>query len=179
MLSSTRRRHVVHALLDSGGPMSVGDLSLQLAMWENDLDDERDVAPKQRKRVYTALRQTHLTKLDEVGVVVYDPNRGTVEPTSRMESLRPYLREPIRRPWPYYYAVVAVAGLLLTGGVALGVLPEVVTGTLVAGVVSVALCAVAIAHQFTVRTARRDRLAVRADTGTPRVNGDSDSSDEG
>lgn len=165
VLSSTRRRHVVHALAANGGEMSVGALSRQLARWENDLPADRDVTAKQRKRVYTALRQSHLPKLDEVGVVDYDPDRGTVAFTRRADFLRPYLREPTRRPWPRYYAGVAAGGLLLTGALAVGVLPEPVTGTLVAALVSVALAAVSVAHHVVARSDRRDRLAAEADTG--------------
>lgn len=165
VLSSTRRRHVVHALVGNGGKTSIGALSKRLAQWENDLPDDRDVTARQRKRVYTALRQSHLPRLDEVGVVDYDPDRGTVELTARADALRPYLREPTRRPWPCYYVGVAVGGLLLTAGLVVGALPNQVTGTLVAALVCVVLAAVAGAHYAVARSSRRDRLAAEADTG--------------
>lgn len=169
VLSSTRRRHVVHALAANGGEMSVGALSRRLARWENDVPEEREVTPKQRKRVYTALRQSHLPKLDEVGIVDYDPDRGTVAFAPRADALRPYLREPTRLPWPRYYAGVATGGLLLTVGLAVGALPAPVTGTHVAALVSVSVAAVAVAHHRAARSSRRDRLAAEADTGRPRA----------
>lgn len=165
VLSSTRRRLVVHALVGNGGKTSIGALSTRLAQWENDLSDDRDVTARQRKRVYTALRQSHLPRLDEVGVVDYDPDRGTVELTARADALRPYLREPTRRPWPRYYVGVAVGGLLLTAGVVVGALPDPVTGTHVAALVCVVLAAVAGAHYAVSRSSRRDRLAAESDTG--------------
>lgn len=41
--------------------------------------------------MYNALQQFHLPKLDEVGVVRYDADRGTVEATDELSNLRAYL----------------------------------------------------------------------------------------
>jgi len=94
-LSNTRRRHVIHCLLreDRQGrdAVELADLSRRIAAWENDVAPEA-VTAKQRKRVYTALRQVHLPKLDETGIVSFDPDRGTVEATETTSNVEAYLR---------------------------------------------------------------------------------------
>lgn len=88
-LSSRRRRYVLHALKRADGPVTLRDLSLQLAAWENDLDVEA-VRPKQRKRLYTALHQTHLPKMADMGVIEYDRNRGVVSLASDVDQFDVY-----------------------------------------------------------------------------------------
>ena len=92
LLSSRRRRNVIHALTHDGDS-TVSDLSRQLAAWETGKPPQ-GVSSKERKRTYTALRQTHLPRLAKHGVVAYDANRGTVALTERGEALRPYLHAP-------------------------------------------------------------------------------------
>lgn len=92
LLSSRRRRNVLHALTQ-GGESTVSELSRQLAGWETGKPPEA-VSSKERKRTYTALRQTHLPKLTKHGVIEYDANRGTVSLTTRGEEMRPYLYTP-------------------------------------------------------------------------------------
>jgi len=90
-LSNTRRRHVIHCILQEEGRVELADLSRTIAAWENDVAAEA-VTAKQRKRVYTALRQVHLPKLDETGIVSFDPDRGTVEATGATTNVEAYLR---------------------------------------------------------------------------------------
>jgi hypothetical protein len=90
-LSNTRRRHVIHCILREGEAVELADLSRTIAAWENGVDTEA-VTAKQRKRVYTALRQVHLPKLDEAGIVSFDPDRGTVEATAATSNVEAYLR---------------------------------------------------------------------------------------
>jgi hypothetical protein len=90
-LSNTRRRHVIHCVLREEGSVELAELSRTIAAWENDVATEA-VTAKQRKRVYTALRQVHLPKLDEAGIVSFDPDRGTVEATAATSNVEAYLR---------------------------------------------------------------------------------------
>lgn len=89
LLSSRRRRNVFHAL-SQGGDSTVSELSRQLAGWETGKAPEA-VSSKERKRTYTALRQTHLPKLTKHGIIEYDADRGTVSLTARGKELEPYL----------------------------------------------------------------------------------------
>ncbi len=110
----------MHYLLQREGSVSLHKLSKQVAAWENDIPVEA-VTYKQRMRVYTALRQSHLPKMDDNGVVVFDPNAGTVRLTGDATKLEVYLdvvpHDGI--PWSSYYlglgalsaAIVTIAWL--------------------------------------------------------------------
>lgn len=86
ILKNRRRRQVIRHLRDVEGAVTIGDLSEQLAAWENDVPVP-EVTYKQRKRVYISLHQTHLPKLDDSGVVDYDRRSGAV---ALNDSIEPY-----------------------------------------------------------------------------------------
>ncbi|MBZ6495699.1 DUF7344 domain-containing protein [Natrinema longum] len=126
LLSCRRRRYVIHYLKQRRRtePVAVRDLVERIAAWENDVGLD-EVTRSQRMRVYTALRQSHLPKLNDSGVVRYDSDRGTVELTEVASSLEVYLdvvpHDDI--PWSKYYVGLGVlcTGLLL--GIEIGVAP--------------------------------------------------------
>ncbi|WP_435062921.1 DUF7344 domain-containing protein [Halobaculum sp. EA56] len=89
-LANERRRLVVRRLMGRDSGVGLRELSRQVAAWENDKPVER-VGSQERRRVYNALQQFHLSKLDDLGVVRYDAGRGVVEPTPALSELRPYL----------------------------------------------------------------------------------------
>ncbi len=115
ILSCRRRRNVVHYLLQQGNSVSLHELSKQLAAWENEIPPEQ-VTYEQRMRVYTALRQAHLPKMDDAAVVDFDANGGTIQLTDDATKLEVYLdivpHDGI--PWSSYY--------LGLGGVSVGLL---------------------------------------------------------
>ena len=110
-LSNRRRRYTLHYLLQWGEPVTIRDLSEQVAAWENHIDRQA-VVPKQRKRVYTALHQTHLPAMHRLGVVEYDRDRGTIAMTNHVGEFDIYLdvvpRDDI--PWSQFY--LALGGVL-------------------------------------------------------------------
>ncbi|GAA0671294.1 hypothetical protein ACFQDG_03830 [Natronoarchaeum mannanilyticum] len=129
MLSCKRRRDVLHYLRQNGGSAELRSLSRQIAAWENEKPVEA-VTYKERARVYTALRQGHLPKMDSCDIVEYDADRGTVELTDRASGLDVYLdvvpHDDIS--WSAYYAglgglSIAFAGLTLVGAFPFGLLP--------------------------------------------------------
>lgn len=67
-LSNSRRRHVIRAVRD--GETDIGTLAREIAAVENDVALDR-VESQQRKRVYIALYQNHLDKLDAWDIVDY------------------------------------------------------------------------------------------------------------
>lgn len=123
-LSNRRRRYVLHYLAQVADSVTIRDLSEQIAAWENRID-RSTVTPKQRKRVYTALHQTHLPMMDRVGAVAYDRDRGTVATTEHLDAFDIYLdvvpRDDI--PWSQFY--LALGGVLsaLVVAAALGISP--------------------------------------------------------
>lgn len=120
ILSNRRRRHVLYYLRHIDGTVTIRDLSEQLAAWENGTTTA-EVVPSERKRLYTALHQTHLPRMDTLGVVTYDRNRGTVGMTDSVREFDAYLdaMSSGERAWaPVYLAVSCTLGLLAVAGVA-------------------------------------------------------------
>lgn len=116
VLANTRRRHALHAI--AGGEErthELGDLSERIAAWENDVS-VAEVDYAERKRVYTALQQSHLPRLDDAGLVEFDKDRGTVDATPALDDVEIYL-DVVRGneiPWSeYYLGLSAVSAALL------------------------------------------------------------------
>jgi len=115
MLSNQRRRYVLYYLNHHPGTVSLRDLAERIAAWENDIDVD-DLEYKQRKRVYTSLHQTHLPKLDEVGIVDYDREEGTIALADRATDLDVYLELVGEHdvPWcDFYLGLSIVASLFI------------------------------------------------------------------
>lgn len=121
MLSSQRRRYALRYLKQRDSPVSIRDLSEQVAAWENGLD-LADVTPRERKRVYTALHQTHLPRMDKLGVVRYNRSRGVISVTDEMRAFDIYLdivpRDAV--PWGQVYLGLAAVALAFCTPIALG-----------------------------------------------------------
>ncbi len=139
VLSNHRRRYVLHSLKQHGRTTSIGDLAEQVAAWENGVS-RADLSAAERKRVYTALQQFHLPKMDSTGIVAFDDARGTVSLTAAVENLDVYLdvvgEDDI--PWSRYYLGLSTMALAGVGGVWLTsfeLVPELTWAALVAGIV--------------------------------------------
>lgn len=152
VLANRRRRYVVHWLLEAGAGTELRQLSRQVAAWENEKPLDR-VTAQERRRVYNALQQFHLPKLDDAGVVHYDADRGEIEPTEELTSLRAYLdasrrpNRPCSRPLLAGGAVLG-AVVVLAGVAALAPLPGAAIGVLS---VVVAAASIAAHHLGTAR----------------------------
>jgi hypothetical protein len=95
VLANQRRRLVVRTL-STERELRLRGLSRRVAARENNKPPER-VTAEERRRVYNALQQFHLPKLDDAGVVDYDARRGVIAATDRLGGLRAYLAAPCRR----------------------------------------------------------------------------------
>lgn len=71
VLSNRRRRYTLHYLLQRGTAVKMRTLTEQIAAWEYEIPTDA-VTHDQRKRVYTALRQTHLPMMADSGVIDYN-----------------------------------------------------------------------------------------------------------
>lgn len=124
MLSNPRRRHVVHYLAqqETDDRIPLRDLSRQVAAWENNIDP-LEVTSAQRKRVYTALHQSHLPKLDDADVVDFDEDRSIVEPTDSLSNLQIYMEVVPHNeiPWSVYYTGLGLfcGSLVIAAGIGL------------------------------------------------------------
>ena len=157
LLSCRRRRYVIHRLKQRDGRVEMRDLVVQVAAWENGVAPTQ-VTREQRMRVYTALRQSHLPKLDKQGVIRFDPDRGTIELTQAASSLEVYLDVVPHNdiPWSTYYLGLSVLCTGFVIGLASGVTPFSWIPNIV-GVVLITLL-FAISAIFHARYDRRMRL---------------------
>nr|WP_311136047.1 DUF308 domain-containing protein [Natronosalvus vescus] len=156
LLANQRRRHILLALIREGKPLDIGILSQEIAAWE-DGNELEEVSSKDRKRVYTALQQSHLPKMDKVGVLEYDRDRGMVEPTSTLEDVEHYLGSVRGRelPWSDYFLGVTVLVAIVLGGVALELAPFTLLPSFVWSVfVVVVLAVLAVTHRYYLRQSR-------------------------
>ncbi len=90
LLQNERRRRVLEFLQDTDGAVDMREIAEQVAAWEN----ETTVAAldsNERQRVYIALYQSHLPKLDGAGVLSYNQERGIVKRTPLADQLDAYL----------------------------------------------------------------------------------------
>ncbi|ELZ59391.1 MULTISPECIES: DUF7344 domain-containing protein [Halorubrum] len=125
VLANQRRRFAVHLLKgESGGSVEIGEMAEQIAAWENDVD-VAEITGSDRKRVYTALQQSHLPKMDDAGVVEFNKDRGVVEPTPALEDVDVYMDvvEGSEIPWSQYYLGLSGVATALTAAVWLGAWP--------------------------------------------------------
>lgn len=79
ILGNTRRRLALLAL-DEAGTLRLTNLAEHVAAWEYDCQI-RELDGAQYKRVYVALRQSHLEPLAEAGLVEVDDRMDEVAPT--------------------------------------------------------------------------------------------------
>jgi hypothetical protein len=117
LLSNHRRRYALHYLKENGDAATLGELSDQIAAWENDIEVD-EVSYDERKRVYTSLQQVHLPRMDDMEVVEFDDREGTVEVGPVAEELDIYLEVVQGRdiPWStFYLGLAALNGLLIVG----------------------------------------------------------------
>lgn len=159
LLANQRRRHIMHTLVREDDRLDIGDLSQEIAAWEDGLAFE-DVSSTDRKRVYTALQQSHLPKMDKAGVLEFDRDRGTIEPTPALEDVEIYMDVVRGReiPWSdYYLGLTALAGVSFATSVfdvpPFGPLPPTAWGVFVLVTFAVS----ALAHRY---YARRNRLGI-------------------
>ena len=90
VLRNQRRRFVLQYLKRKGEPVELGDLATQVASWEYRTPCD-EVSSEQRKRVYTTLQQTHLSKMHDAGIVDYDSDAGLINSTDQTADLNVYL----------------------------------------------------------------------------------------
>ena len=77
-------------LIADDGASTVGEMAEHIAAVENDTTVQQ-ISSYERKRVYVGLYQNHLPMMDNVGVLEYDKNRGTVQLRACATQLEPYL----------------------------------------------------------------------------------------
>lgn len=119
LIGNSRRRAVIDIMLAENRTLTLSELARRTAS-ETAATDETD--PRTiYKSVYVSLQQNHLPKLDEQGVVDYDPERGTVAPGPRLSLLSSYVNSGqtgsfvtrLRAADPAVVGIAVLFGLLL------------------------------------------------------------------
>ena len=157
LLSNHRRRYALHYLQQQDDGVALGELTDQVAAWENGVDVDA-VSYDERKRVYTSLQQVHLPRMDNLDVVEFDDREGHVRIGIAAEHLDVYLEIVTGNDvsWStFYLGLVAVnAGLL--GGATLG-LPvlSAIPGIGWAAFAVTTFLVASLAHMYLARTEMR------------------------
>ena len=153
VLKNRRRRYALHFLKQQEGSVKLSDLAEQVAAWEND-STVNTISAAERKRVYTALYQSHLPKLDDAGIVNYNQNRGIVELTEKAAELDVYLELVSKDDvsWSKYYLGLAMVGMTVVTAAWLQLPPFAMFPNIVWAVLIVAaFTASAAAHTYHTR----------------------------
>jgi hypothetical protein len=147
VLRNGRRRLAIRSLREEGD-MNVRELSEEVAARETGEDPPpRD----KRQSVYVSLHQTHLPKLDELGIVDYDNDSKRVALRDRVREIEVYMEvvPQYGLSWGEFYFGLGLLGLLTTIAVLVGV-PGIseVGMTVVSGVFFVGLMAASAYHVY-------------------------------
>lgn len=158
LLSNKRRRFTIHYCKRQDEPATLSELAEHGAAWELD-KPVQEITSSERKRVYTALQQTHLPTLERAGMIDFDGH--TVSLTDEAADLEVYLDivpgDSI--PWGPYYLGLAVLALAVFGGIWTGLVPtEPISAPVIGAFFAVVLGVSALIHSWTGRGRRLEML---------------------
>lgn len=114
LLSSPRRRFVLHYLRTEADSIALTALADEVAAWEYETPVE-ELTDQERKRAYVSLYQTHIPKLADAGIVEYDAESGEVALASEADVINAYLPstdEP-ELQWEFVYPALTVVCVVL------------------------------------------------------------------
>lgn len=120
VLSNERRQMILQLLREDGDTLSARELSERIA----ELETGESPPPRNiRQSAYVSLHQTHLPKLDELGIIDYDQSAKTVHLNERAEQVSVYMETVPKYgiSWSEYYLGVSLIGLLLVVASQMGV----------------------------------------------------------
>ena len=162
ILQNERRRRILAYLRehDQGDGVDMREIVEWVAAQEHDTTVSA-LRSKERQRVYIALYQSHLPKLDDYGLVTYNQRRGWVTLTDAAESVFPYLGadrdgsdDASDGSTPAYDMMALGGGVLLLAGAWFDVSLFASVQDIVIGALILALFAAVTAKSFAVKQAR-------------------------
>ncbi|WP_439026232.1 DUF7344 domain-containing protein [Haloarchaeobius sp. DT45] len=110
ILSNPRRRETLRVLNQTAGTITLRELSELIATVESG----EEPAPRNvREAVYISLHQTHLPRLDELGILEYDSGRKNVELLDGARDVNIYMEvvTPHGITWAEFYRGLGAVGL--------------------------------------------------------------------
>ena len=135
VLRNDRRRLVLEQLADTEETRSVSDLAEYIATVESG----EDPPPRNiRQSVYVSLHQTHLPKLNELGIADYDADAKTVRRAENADDVAVYMEVVPEKAisWAEYYLALSLVGISAIAGHSVGVpVLSDISAVLIAGVV--------------------------------------------
>ena len=146
ILGNDRRREIIYTLTDENEALPVSDLARRIASEEVDGEPSKNLY----KSVYVSLQQTHLPKLAEKEIVVYDRDAQCVETGPTFSQVQPYLVDTGRQV-PTLQLVVplflSALGLLVALGLAMRVSLLQGVGAVVVGAIFLLIIIVLVASR--------------------------------
>lgn len=120
VLSNQRRRLVLSLLNDAGGKLEARQLAKAIAEAES---DQSPPPQNIQQSAYVTLHQTHLPKLDELGIINYDKDNQIVERQERANEVSIYMETVPKYglSWSEVYIGISALGLLFIIGGDIGV----------------------------------------------------------
>jgi hypothetical protein len=120
VLRNERRTRVLEYLQQTRDPVPLRELSEQLAVLET---DETPPPRNIRESVYNSLHQTHLPKLDTLGIIEYESNRKLVGLADGSRQVTIYMESvpPNDVTWATYHLTVGVVAVGVTALSSMGV----------------------------------------------------------
>ena len=154
VLRNERRARTLKYLKRERGTVTLRELAEALATAETgETPPPRNV----RESVYNSLHQTHLPKLDDLGIVAYERNRKTVELRAGARQVDLYMEVVPEHgiTWAAYYWALGVLSVVVVGLAAVGVPVFAAVGTGAWAVGFLVLLALSMFYQL------RDRRRLR------------------
>ena len=143
VLQNDRRRCVLE-LLNSNGSQDLRTMSEAIACMESGTAEPMSNV---RKSIYVSLLQTHLPKMESLGILTFDKFEDKVELMPAAADMKVYLEtvEEGNIPWSQYYMGLSLFAILGSGAVSLELITWL-TGMQWALFVSVVFLASSIVH---------------------------------
>ncbi|WP_269851807.1 DUF7344 domain-containing protein [Methanosarcina horonobensis] len=110
VLQNDRRRYVLE-ILHNKGSQSVRSLSEEIARLESGIEEPKSSI---RKSIYVSLIQTHIPKMESLGVIVYNREKESVELLPASRNFDIYM-ETVKKgdiPWSQFYLGFSVFTIL-------------------------------------------------------------------
>lgn len=145
LLANHRRRYTIKYCRENGSS-TIAELAEHIAALEHD-KSVSEITSAERKRVYTSLQQTHLSRLEDAGMIRFDGD--TVELTDRAREMEVYLDiVPAGSiSWGIYYLGLALVSSIVTAALWANLVPPELLNESVLLVAVVCLFGVsAVAH---------------------------------
>ncbi len=156
VLSNHRRIRVIKYLQESEEEMvDLRDVVDYVA--QNEFGDvSGEVEYRERKSVYTALRQTHLPKLDELGIIEFEKSRGVMRLTNQANHVQMYLEYVPRHDiaWHVHYLGITALSAVLLGTTFFGIYPLDVGWSVLAALIFLMFGISALVHSYHIRGSR-------------------------